>query len=101
VSDTSRNEDQVHNLLFDVVALSHYIGPHLSEYAQISQENVDKHTYPSSTSVVKAFIANKIIFYNKRQFIIRDLNIASLTKATLVKITWQIQKNCQNNQMEL
>jgi hypothetical protein len=36
--------------------------------------------------------------YNKRQGIIRDLKDASLTKATLVKITWRIQKNCQNDQ---
>jgi hypothetical protein len=56
------------------------------------------HTYPSGTTVVKAFIANNFIFYDKKQRIIKDLNKASLTKSTSVKITWQIQNNPQNNQ---
>jgi hypothetical protein len=33
VSDTSRDKDQVQNLLFDTVALGRYIGPCLSKYA--------------------------------------------------------------------
>jgi hypothetical protein len=53
---------------------------------------------PSGTTVVKAFITNDFIFYNKKHYIIKDLNNASLAKAALVKITWQIQKNPQNNQ---
>jgi hypothetical protein len=96
VSDTSRNEDWVHNLLFNIVALGCYIGPCLSKYAQISQENVVVNTYPSGTTVVKASIANNFFFYNIRQCIIRDLNGESLTKAALVKIIGR--KNCQNTQ---
>jgi hypothetical protein len=98
VSDTSHDEDQVHNLLFEVVALGHYIGPRLNEYAQTTQEKVDMHTYPSGTTVVKAFITDDFIFYNKKQHIIKDLNNVSLTEAALVKITWRIQNNHQNNQ---
>jgi hypothetical protein len=100
VSDTSRDEDQVHNLLFNAVALGRYIEPCLSEYAQTTQEKVYVQTYPSGTTVVKAFVANDFIFYNKEQRTIKDLNDASLilTKATLVKMTWQIQKSCQNIQ---
>jgi hypothetical protein len=45
VSDASRDEDQVQNLLLSVVALNHYIGPCLSEYAKTTQEKVDIHTY--------------------------------------------------------
>jgi hypothetical protein len=98
MSKTSRDEDLVHNLLFDIVAISCFIGPCLNKYVQTSQENVNVHTYPSGNTVVKAFVANNIIFYSKKQRIIRDLNKASLNKAALVKITWGIQTNCQNNQ---
>jgi hypothetical protein len=35
---------------------------------------------------------------NTHACIIKDLNNASLTEATSAKITWQIQKNHQNNQ---
>jgi hypothetical protein len=79
VSDTSHDEDQVHNLLFNIVALGRYIGPCLSEYTQTTQEKVDVHTYPSGTTVVKAFLTNDFIFYNKKQHTIKDLNKASLT----------------------
>ncbi len=45
MSKSSRNKDLVNNLLFDVVALGHYIGPHLSEYARrTTQDKVDLHT---------------------------------------------------------
>jgi hypothetical protein len=98
VSDTSCDEDQVHNLLFKVKALGRYIGPHLSKHAQTTQEKIDVHTYPSGTTVVKAFIANDFIFYSRKQHIIKDLSDAFLTKGALVKKTWRSQKNCQKNQ---
>jgi hypothetical protein len=92
------DKDLVHNLLFGVVALGHYIGPRLSKYTQTTQDKVDVHTYPSGTTVVKAFVANNFIFYDNKQHTINKLCEASLNKAALVKITWEIQKNCQNNQ---
>jgi hypothetical protein len=98
MSKTSCNEDLVHNLLFNVVALGRYIRPRLSKYVQTSQENVNICTYPSGTTVVKAFVANNFIFYHKKQCRIRVLNKASLNNAASVKISWHIQKNCQSNQ---
>jgi hypothetical protein len=73
------------------VALGRYIGP-------TTQNKVDVHTYPSGTTVVKAFVANNFIFYDKKQCTINKLCEASLNKAALFKITWQIQKNRKNNQ---
>ncbi len=59
----SKCEDSVSDLLFNVMAIGCYIGPCLSEYAQTTQDKVDHHTYPSGTTVIKAFIANNFIFY--------------------------------------
>ncbi len=94
----SKCKDSVSDLLFDVVALGRYIGPCLRKYAQTTQDKVNYHTYPSGTTVIKAFIANNFIFYNDRKRIIKELNKDSLQLACFVKITWQIQKNCQNGQ---
>jgi hypothetical protein len=81
------------------VALGHYIGPRLSEYAQTTQDKVDHHTYPSGKTVIKAFITNDFIFYNERKHIVKELNKNSLQRARFVKITWCIQKNRQNGQL--
>jgi hypothetical protein len=70
----------------------------LSKYAQITQNKVNYHTYPSGTTVIKAFIANNFTFYDEKKSIIKDLNKGSLQQARFVKITWRIQKNCQNGQ---
>jgi hypothetical protein len=75
------------------VALGRFIGPHLSEYAQTTQDKVDYHSYPFGTTVIKAFIANDFIFYNDRERIIKELNKDSLQQARFIKITWWIQKN--------
>jgi hypothetical protein len=68
----------------------------LSEYAQTTQKKVDHHTYPSGKTVIKAFIANNFIFYDEKKHVIKDLNDDSLQQAHFVKITWRVQKNCQN-----
>jgi hypothetical protein len=94
----SKNNDSINNLLFNFVALGHYTGPRLSEYARTTQDKVDYHTYHSGTKVLKAFIANNFIFYDDRKHIVKNLNAGSLQQAHLVKITWHIQKNCQNSQ---
>jgi hypothetical protein len=95
----SKCKDSVSDLLFDVVTLGRYIGPCLSKYAQTTQDKVNYHTYPSGTTVIKAFIVNDFIFYNDRKRIIEESNKYSLQQARFVKITWQIQKNCQNGQL--
>jgi hypothetical protein len=94
----SKCKDSVSDLLFDVLALGGYIGPCLSKYAQITQDKVDHHTYPSGKTVIKAFIANDFIFYNEKKRIIKNLNNDSFQQARFVKITWRIQKNRQNGQ---
>ncbi len=91
-------EDSVSDLLFDIVALGPYIRPCLSKYAQTFQDKVDRHTYPSGKTVIKAFIANNFIFYDEKKRVIKNLNNDSLQQAHFVKITWRIQKNCQNGQ---
>jgi hypothetical protein len=91
-------KDSVSDLLFNVVALGCYIEPCLSEYAQTTQDKVDNQTYPSGKTVIKAFIANDFIFYDKKKRIVKDLNEESLQQACFVKITWRIQKNRQNGQ---
>ena len=37
----------------------------MSEYDQTSPNKVDYHTYPSGNKVIKAFIANDFVFYDK------------------------------------
>ena len=54
----SNCDDLVHNLLFDIMALGSYISPHLSKYAQTTQDKVNYHTYPSGHQVIKAFITD-------------------------------------------
>jgi hypothetical protein len=73
MATASKCKDSVSDLLFDVVALGCYIGPCLSEYAQTTQDKVDYHTYPSGTTVIKAFIANNFIFYDEWKHIIKEL----------------------------
>jgi hypothetical protein len=74
----SKCKDSVNDLLFDVVALGCYIGPRLSEYAQTTHDKFDHHTYPSSKTVIKAFIANNFIFCNEKKHHVKDLNKDSL-----------------------
>jgi hypothetical protein len=94
----SKCEDSVSYLLFDVAALGCYIGLCLSKYAQTTQDKVDHHTYPSGKTVIKAFIANNFIFYDEKKPVVKNLNNDSLQRTRFVKITWRIQKNCQNGQ---
>ena len=62
---SSCSEDSEQNLLFDITCLGRFIGPIVSEYAQTSPNKVNYHTWPSGTKVIKAFIANDFVFYNK------------------------------------
>ena len=62
----SHSHDSDRNLLFDMLTLSHFIGPCISEYARTTQDKVDYHVYPSGTRVIKAFTANDFVFYNKK-----------------------------------
>jgi hypothetical protein len=94
----SKCKDSVSDLLFDIMALSCYIRPCLSKYAQTTQDKVNHHTYPSGKTVVKAFITNNFIFYNEKKHVVKVLNEDSLQRPCFVKITWSIQMNRQNGQ---
>ncbi len=61
-------------------------------------KSLDVHTYPSGTTVIKTFTANDFIFYNTKKHIIKDLCPESIEFVAVVKITWRIQKNRQNDQ---
>jgi hypothetical protein len=59
---------------------------------------MDYHMYPSGKQVIKAFIASNFMFYDEKSQIIADLSNAPFNTVERVRITWRIQKNCQNNQ---
>jgi hypothetical protein len=86
------------NLLFDILTLSHFIGPCVSEYAQTTQDKIDFHTYPSGTCVIKAVTATDFAFNDKSGHVLKKINESTLDTATSVQITWRIQKNPQNGQ---
>jgi hypothetical protein len=92
------SSSSVENLLFDITCLGRFIGPRASEYAQTAPNKVDYHTYPSGTKVVKAFIANNLVIYNKASNTTDLVDTACLDLLHKVRITWQIQKNQQNDQ---
>jgi hypothetical protein len=70
----------------------------LSEYAQKKQKTVDRHTYPSGTTVIKAFTANDFAFHDDKKRIIEVLDTESIKSVASITITWRIQKNRQNGQ---
>ena len=96
---SSKSCDSVNNLLFDFVSLGCYIGPCLSEYAQTTQDKVNYHTYPSDTTVIKAFVTSNFIFDDGKKHIVKILDEDSFQQVRIVKITWRIQKNRLNSQL--
>jgi hypothetical protein len=97
-SNVSWSRDFKHSTLFDLITISCYIGPRVIKYAQTLDKNVDYHVYPSGKEVIKAFIASDFTFYDKKSQIIADLSNVSFDTVERVRITWRIQKNCQNIQ---
>ncbi len=59
---------------------------------------MDYHVYPSGKKVIKAFTANDFRFFDKNSQAITELSDDSIDRVDRVRITWRIQKNCQNNQ---
>jgi hypothetical protein len=49
--------------------------------------------------MIKAFTANEFQFFDKNSQVISELSDTSIEVVNRVRITWRIQKNCQNNQM--
>ena len=97
-SNASLSLDSEQRTLFDVTTIDRYLGPRVSEYAQTTDTKVDHHEYPSGKKVIKAFIANDFQFIDVTGQVITKLSVASNDVVDRVRITWRIQKNCQNNQ---
>jgi hypothetical protein len=97
-ASSSHSCDSDQNLLFDILTLTHFIGPRVSEYAQTTQNKVDYHVYPSGTRIIKAFTANDFVFYVKNGHVLTKIDNSSPDLATSVQITWRIQENHQNGQ---
>jgi hypothetical protein len=96
-ASSSHSCDSDQNLLFDILTLAHFIGSHVSEYAQTTQDKIDYHVYPSGTCVIKAFTANDFVFYNKNGHVLKKIDDSSLDLATSIQNTWRIQKYRQNS----
>ncbi len=97
-ASSSHSCDSDQNLLLNILTLARFIGPHISEYVQVTQDKVDYHVYPSGTCVIKAFTTNDFVFYNKNGHVLKKIDDSSLILAVSVQITWCIQKNSQNGQ---
>ena len=67
-----------------------FIGPLVREYAQTSPSTIDYHVYPSGNKVIKEFMANNFISYNKSGDLFILQNDKSTDIAKKIKITWQI-----------
>ncbi len=70
-ASSSHSCDSDQNLLFDILTLACFIRPHVSEYAQTTQEKIDYLVYPSRTWVITMFTANDFIFYDKNGHILK------------------------------
>jgi hypothetical protein len=68
-----------------MLTLSRFIGPCVSKYAQTTQNKVDYHVYPSGTHVIKAFITNYFVFYDKSGHILKKLMTQHLTQPHLCR----------------
>ncbi len=97
-TSSSHSCDSDQNLLVDILTLARFIGLHISEYAQTTQDKVDYHVYPSGTCVIKAFTAKNFVFYDKNGHVLKKIDDSSLVLAASIQITWSIQKNHQNSQ---
>jgi hypothetical protein len=96
----SKTDSAISNI-FDIFCLIWITGFRVAEYAQTTQTKVDMHEYPSGNWVVKAFLPTDWVFKNDKGRLIKihSLEIDINTPAPKeVKITFRIQKNCQNGQ---
>jgi hypothetical protein len=85
-ASSSHSHDSDRNLFFDMLTLSCFIRPCISEYAQTTQDKVDYHVYPSGTCVIKVFTANDFVFYEKSGQVLKKIDDSTLDLATSVQI---------------
>jgi hypothetical protein len=96
--NVSRSPDSEQRTLFNVTTIGRYLGPCVSECVQTTDKNVDYHVYPSGKQVINAFVANDFQCIDANGQVIAELSDNSIEVVNRVRITWRIQKNCQNNQ---
>jgi hypothetical protein len=94
----SDNSNSDHSLFANIVTLARYIGPWVSKYAWITQSRVDYHTYSSGCHVIKAFTTKDVAFFDKSWCRLSTVDDSLFEVANTIRITWRIQKNCQNGQ---
>jgi hypothetical protein len=83
----------------DFLIIIWLLGLWVSEYAQITQNEIDPHEDPSGKRVIKAFTPLDFIIYDKNNTIINETNtVKQLTMLQKVKVTFQIQNNRENGQ---
>jgi hypothetical protein len=86
-------------ILHDWFCLIRICGFRVAEYAQTTQIKIDMHQYSSGKEVTKAFLPGDWIFKNNKGQIIRDHPLDGTAETPKqLKITFRIQKNCQNGQ---
>ncbi len=94
----SNNSESDCSLLANIVTLGRNISPWVSKYAQTTQSKVNHRVYSSGCHVIKAFITEYSVFFDKSKCQLKDINDSSFNIANSVRITWRIQKNRQNGQ---
>ncbi len=93
------DQDSAESLTFDWFNIIKYMGFRVAEYAQMTQSKVDEFEYASGNKVVKAFVANDWKFYDDNGCLMAIHSLdGSANPPKKLKITFRIQKNCQNGQ---
>jgi hypothetical protein len=93
-------KDSIDDIFADWLSLIQITGQRCAEFAQKTQTKVDVHTYPSGKQVIKAFISTDWKFYDNNgiSITIHPLHNEITIYPSKVKITFRIQKKCQNGQ---
>jgi hypothetical protein len=96
----SESKDSIKTVIANWFTLIRITGLGCAEYAQKTQSAVNKHEYPSSRRVTKAFIPTDWKFYDKDgvTIIIHPLSKDVQAFPTKLCVTYRIQKNRQNGQ---
>ncbi len=91
------DQDSAELVTFDWFNIIKYTRFRVAEYAQATQSKVDEFKYASGNKVVKAFVASDWKFYNENGCLMMiHLLDGSADPPKKLKITFRIQKNCQN-----
>lgn len=97
-------QDSVDNLVANMICLSRFVGPRLSEHANKQMKKITYHTWGSGNKIVRAWIATDFTFYDKTGVQIHlhrrssDEIISLYPQIHYMRVTWRIQKNRRNGQ---